>query len=129
MGESVKKKAFGRREIITLVCLFTFFGFLAWVAVPNFNGEPITKSSNACINNLRQIEGAKQQWAVENAITNGNMIVTENDILPLLGRGFKGGFSQCPSGGKYTIGKPNEPATCSLGTNVNPPHILPSASF
>jgi len=27
--------------------------------------------------------------------------------------------------GKYAIGKLKEPPTCSLGTNVYPPHLLP----
>jgi len=36
---------------------------------------------------------------------------------------------QCPSGGKYIIGKLDEHPTCSLGTNVNPTHVLPQITF
>lgn len=125
MGDSKKKSAFGRREIITLVCVIGILGFLAWAATPNFLREPCTSPANACINNLRQIDGAKQQWALENGETNGEIIVTEIDIRRYLGRDPKGKFPLCPSGGKYTIGKLNEPPTCSLGTNVTPAHVLP----
>jgi hypothetical protein len=107
------------------VVLILGVGLLAVIAVPNFIREPVTSPANACINNLRQIDGAKQQWALESGKTNGDIIVTENDIRPYLGRGAEGRIPQCPSGGKYTIGKLKEPPTCSLGTNVNPPHVLP----
>ena len=36
------------------------------IAVPNFVKARNTAQKNACINNLRQIEAAKQQWALEN---------------------------------------------------------------
>jgi hypothetical protein len=98
------------------------------VVIPNYIGPkrsgPVYKAYS-CVNNLRQIDAAKQQWALENGKTNGDIIVTENDIRPYLGRGSEGNIPQCPSGGKYTIGKLKEVPTCSLGSNVNPPHVLP----
>jgi hypothetical protein len=100
-------------------------GFIVLVVTPNFIREPCTSPANACINNLRQIDGAKQQWALENGQTNGHVIVTENDIRPYLGRGSVGSIPRCPSGGKYTIGKLKDAPTCSIGASVNPPHILP----
>jgi general secretion pathway protein G len=80
--------------------------------------------ANICINNLRQVDGAKEQWALENGKTNGDTVVTENDIKPYLRLDSKGNLPQCPSGGKYVIGRLNEPPTCSLGTNVTPAHVL-----
>ena len=109
-----------------LVCIC--IGFFAWIAPRNFIGPPRSGpewNANGCINNLRQIDAAKQQWALENGKTNGDIIATESDIMPYLGRGPKGNFPHCPSGGQYVIGKLNQPPACSLGTNVNPPHVLP----
>lgn len=65
---------------------------------------------NACINNLRQIDAAKQQWALENG-KGANDTPTEDNLKPYLpGKNFP----VCLSGGKYTIGKASEPPTCSI---------------
>ncbi len=71
---------------------------------------------NACINNLRQIDAAKQQWALENSKT-GSAVPTAQDLLPYLEDGL---FPVCPSGGTYTINAVNVPPTCSI-----PGHVLP----
>jgi RNA polymerase sigma factor (sigma-70 family) len=78
-----------------------------------------TRAMNACINNLRQIDGAKQQWALENNMSPTNTPTVE-DVTPYLGRGPKGEFPQCPSGGTYTLGSLTEAPTCSV-----PGHALP----
>ena len=71
---------------------------------------------NACINNLRQIDAAKQQWALVNN-KNDEAVPTAADLLPYL----KGGvFPVCPSGGTYTINAVGLPPTCSV-----PGHALP----
>jgi hypothetical protein len=107
-----------------LACLLV--GLVAFVIVPNHVGDgrngPVGKSFQ-CINNLRQIDAAKNEWALENRKTNGD-VCTEGDIKPLIHPSANGKPLKCPSGGKYTIGKVGEPPTCSLGTNVNPPHVL-----
>jgi chromosome segregation ATPase len=71
---------------------------------------------NACINNLRLIDAAKQQWALElNKTTEA--IPTAQDLSPY----FKDGiFPVCPSGGTYIIGAVGEKPTCSI-----PSHVLP----
>ncbi len=64
---------------------------------------------NACINNLRMIDGAIQQWALENKKT-AQSIATERDIVPYLKDGV---LPKCPSGGTYTIGAVGAAPTCS----------------
>ena len=71
---------------------------------------------NACINNLRQIDAAKQQWALENNKTD-NDIPTALELLPYLRDAV---FPVCPSGGIYSINAVGVPPTCSL-----PGHALP----
>jgi len=78
---------------------------------------------NACINNLRQIDSAKQEWALENGKTNGT-VCTENDIKPYIKLDASGNIAKCPQGGTYTIGKVGEPPTCSLGKTTRG-HVLP----
>jgi hypothetical protein len=130
MSESKKISAWGFKEIIVLLIIVWF---VAWISIPSFIHEPNTSPANACINNLRQIDGAKNQWALEHN-AKSNDIVTINDIRPYIERernnafiklDAKGNLPKCPSGGTYTIGKIGEPPTCSLGTNVIPAHVLP----
>jgi len=72
---------------------------------------------NACINNLRQIDAAKNQWALENGKT-ADAIPTAQDLLPY----FKDQtFPVCPSGGTYTIGAMTVVPTCSISGHAIPP--------
>ena len=82
---------FGFTEIIVLVCII---GFLAWVAKPNFIGSH-TSSQNACINNLRQIDAAKQQWALENG-KSAAQVPTSASLNPYIGRLGNGRDLFCP---------------------------------
>lgn len=64
----------------------------------------------ACIANLKLIDAAKLQWAIENNKSD-DAIPTAQDLLPYL----KGGvFPVCPSGGVYTINPVGEAPTCSI---------------
>ena len=89
-------------------------GALAAIAVPNFVNAREVSQRNACINNLRQIEAAKQEWVLENNKKNGDL-PTKQDLIPLVGQ-----WPVCPSGGTYSINPIGDPPTCSV-----PGHKLP----
>ena len=72
--------------------------------------------ANDCINNLRQIDGAIQQWALENKKT-VNDVVTAKDIAPYL----KDGGPKCPAGGTYKLSTVAAVPTCTI-----PGHALPT---
>jgi uncharacterized protein (DUF3084 family) len=71
---------------------------------------------NACINNLRQIYAAKQEWALESN-KGVDAIPTAQDLLPYIVGEI---FPVCPSGGTYTIGAVGVSPICSI-----PGHVLP----
>jgi hypothetical protein len=89
-------------------------GMLAAIAIPNFVKARATSQENACLNNLRLIDAAKNQWALLNH-KDGNAVPTEEDLKPFLKK-----WPTCPAGGTYTIGAVNEKPTCSI-----PDHRLP----
>jgi DNA repair exonuclease SbcCD ATPase subunit len=78
-----------------------------------------TENANACVNNLRLIDAAKQQWALENKKQSTDTPAME-DLRPYIGRGPNGDLPSCPDGGTYTIGAVGEKPICS-----NPAHVLP----
>jgi hypothetical protein len=97
--------------------------FIWEIITTNFVREPKTSPQNACINNLRYIDAAKQNWAIDNHKTNGP--VSWNDILPYLAtiqkeQSRKAGLPHCPSGGTYALGNLEEPPKCSIEAHVMP---------
>ena len=64
---------------------------------------------NQCINNLRQIDGAIQIWALDHGRTNGSLVIVSS-----MATNIKFGFPRCPLGGIYKIGKVGESPTCTV---------------
>ena len=120
MGKSENKSS-GFNSLVW-VAIIAAFGLLAIIAIPNFIKARSTSAINACINNLRQIDSAKQQWALEYKKTAAD-VPTWNDIKSFLGRG-DGIIPKCPLDGTYILGALSNTPTCSLGTNVTPAHVL-----
>ena len=74
-----------------------------------------TANLATCIGNLRQLDAAKQQWALEKG-KNATDVPTAQDLLPYLKDGI---FPVCPDGGTYSINAVGELPGCSI-----PGHVL-----
>jgi len=84
-------------------------GMLSAIAIPNFVKARQTSQKNACIFNLRQIDSAKQQWALDNKKTDADT-PTPEDLKPYLN---KKQFPVCPAGGTYSINPVSSRLECS----------------
>ena len=65
-----------------------------------------------CINNLRQLNSAKEQWALAENKPRGHEISSDEESG--LWIYIKHGEPSCPQGGTYTIGPIGQPPTCSI---------------
>jgi hypothetical protein len=122
MSESENKSS--RFDTLAWLAVITLVGFIAWFVFSSFVPVHVINQQPPCINNLHQLDGAKQEWALERGQTNG-IVCREDDIKPYVKLDANGNLPKCPQGGIYTIGKFGEPVTCSLGTTVSPAHVLP----
>ena len=55
----------GGFTLVEIMIVVAIIGLLASIAIPNFVKARTTAQMNACISNLRQIDGAIQLWAAE----------------------------------------------------------------
>ena len=76
---------------------------------PNFVKARQTAQKNTCISNLRTIDGAKAQWALENKKTDTDT-PKPADLKPYLGSKQ---FPVCPAGGTYTVNRVSDHPECS----------------
>jgi type II secretory pathway pseudopilin PulG len=84
-------------------------GLLAVIAIPNLARSRATTQLNVCINNMRQIDYAKQQWAIEqNRATSETP--SPSDVSPYI----RGGFPICPLGGSYAMGNIAASPSCNV---------------
>ena len=102
----MKQKGFTLVEIMIVVAII---GLLAAIAIPNFVKARQTAQTNACINNMRQIESAKEQYALENGLTTGGEVTD-----PQIGAYIKGGYPTCPANGTVTANAIGTPPSCSV---------------
>ena len=73
-----------------LLLVIAVVGLIAAMATPNYIGGGPNEQPSPIINNLRQIDGAKNEWAFERGFTNESQVLqltnqlTEKDLLPYL---------------------------------------------
>jgi len=109
-NKNLRPSGFTLVEIMIVVAII---GLLAAIAIPNFVHARQTAQANACLNNLRIIDGAENQWALENGQSTGKPAPTAAQLLVYIGHGgATATVPTCPLGGAYVINTVGTPPTC-----------------
>jgi len=113
--------------LVEIMIVVAIIGLLAAIAIPSFVHAREKSQATTCINNLRQIEAAVQQVAIEKGLHVGDNVNFPDDVTPFIRLNSNGLIPGCPAGGIYSLQAVGAipQAQCSLGNNVNPAHVLP----
>ena len=95
--------------LIEIMIVVLIIGILLAIAVPNFVKARESSRQKSCIANLRQIDSAKQQWAMDNK--QAGSASPASGVLVGTG-GYLKSYPACPAGGSYSIGSVDADPTC-----------------
>ena len=105
--------------LIQMLVVVAIIGVLVTVAIPSLVKSRESTQTKACIENIRNIWFAQQQWAQAHE-TQVTKDLVAADLLPYLG---DSALPKCPSGGTYVITKADTMPYCDV-----PAHKTAAAS-
>ena len=96
--------------LVEIMIVVAIIGLLAAIAIPNFVKARTASQKNACIANLKQIDGAKATWALEQKKVTTD---TPGDTDLFGATQYIRDKPECPGGGTYALNDVANKPTCT----------------
>ena len=96
--------------LVEIMIVVAIIGLLAAIAIPNFVKARTASQKNACIANLKQMDGAKATWALEQK---KNTTDTPVDTDLFGATSYIRDKPACPGGGTYALNDVGSKPTCT----------------
>jgi prepilin-type N-terminal cleavage/methylation domain-containing protein len=113
------KKARKGFTLVEIMIVVLIIGILLAIAVPNFIKARESSRAKACTANLKQLDSAKEQYAMDNKLSNGDAVAAG---ALWAANAYIKTEPECPSGGTYTVAAIGTDPTCSDGAAAG--HVL-----
>jgi prepilin-type N-terminal cleavage/methylation domain-containing protein len=120
MTSKLARKARRGFTLVEIMIVVLIIGILLAIAVPNFVKARESSRAKSCVANLKQIESAKEQWAMDSKAAPSDT-PADTDLYGT--DKYIKTTPACPSNGSYTVGAMSARPTCSRPTTEG--HVLP----
>ncbi|HEY3298607.1 MAG TPA: prepilin-type N-terminal cleavage/methylation domain-containing protein [Armatimonadota bacterium] len=100
--------------LIEIMIVVLIIGILLAIAVPNFVNARDNSRTKSCTANLKQMDAAKEQYAMDQKKSTGDTVTWPADLVPT----YIKVAPTCPAGGTYTINTIGTNPTCSVAAHV-----------
>jgi prepilin-type N-terminal cleavage/methylation domain-containing protein len=98
--------------LVEMMVVMLIVAVLLSIAVPSFIRSRESSNTQMCVANLKRIDAAKEQWAMDNRAEVGTTITGG---MPTLMSGYIREAPECEGGGSYTLNVTGTYPTCSMG--------------
>jgi prepilin-type N-terminal cleavage/methylation domain-containing protein len=121
----LKRKCDAGFTMVEIMVVVAILAMLLAIVIPYYVKQRASAQASGCINNLTKIEAAANEFALEKSKKTGDLINYPDDLKPYIKLTKLGEIPVCPASGTYEMTAVGAFPSCSLGSSVNPPHVVP----